>query len=596
MPGFLQRLLDQTSEAWGQLQFPQRVLIGSLSVAVVVALILALFWLRQPDYVTLYSDLEQQDIVAVAKTLHESNIPRRIVGTSIEVPSTQRDEAWVIVSSANLPGGESGLVGFEIFDERALGMTDAEFQQKHQRALQGHLSRAIHKFKGIRSASVTIVPERRSLFLDEHQNAEAAVQIMLQKDGDRLFGEQQVYAVANMVAHSVPGLERENISISVDGQDVSEMIASEGIKGLTPAKDSLKYLDVQKKFERHYSSAIQGALNNALGYNSTQVIVHADLDFTEMEREAETFAPPVPDETEGIVRSEHEKRENYTGLPGGMPGGIPGVDSNVPGGPPLYPQARSGVQPSEYDSREFTRNYEMNHYVERTVGPNLGNYVRKLSAAVMVDSNKVLALTASSEEALLLKAEITGIVKTVLAKADIASPPDVQVSLIPFTQTASTAEPELEWERLAELALLAIIVLSVVFLLRSMLIQKEPSGSQQSRAMPEYIPGGMPADIEERVAELASRFRPEEKEEEPKEEESEEEREKREQVEKERLAREQAEKERLEQEQAEKEKLAKEEEQRRATLEAVGEYMREDPEGAARLLATWIIEDDQEQS
>ncbi len=589
MPEFLQRLLDQTSEVWNQLEPAQRVLIGSISVAIVIGLILALFWVRQPNYVTLYSGLDQRDAAAIAKILNENDIPFRVTdgSTEVQVPDAKhdgmwlRDKAWILASNANLPAKETGLVGFEIFDERELGMTDAQFQQKYQRALQGHLSRLISGFNGVRSAIVTIVPEEKTLFREDQEEAKAAVSITLEQEGEKSFGREQVLAVANLISHSVPGLKKENISIVVDSQDVSELMKSEGLN-VSTVDASLKQLEAQRKIEQYFHDKIQSVLNRTLGRNKAEIIVRADLDFTQLERETETFAPPIEDETEGIIRSEHEKRENYMGVPGGMPGGVPGVDTNVPG-PPQYPTAQGGTQPSEYDMREFTRNYEMNRSVERVAGPAGGTHIRKLSAAVLVDQS--LAQIPN------LKQEIEGTIKTALANANTTSDPDVHVSFIPFEQPETVpAAIEPWWEKPAELSLIALIVLSIVFLLRSMLIRRELPLSQEPTRIPEFEGigpidfGRQPMDIDKPPSDLEPV--PEEKEEEP--ELTPEEIAK---LEEEQRQREEEEKKKQEEEEARR-KEHEEEERRRAILESVGEYLRENPAAAAQLLAMWIIEDE----
>jgi len=71
------------------------------------------------------------------------------------------------MAAAGLPHG--GGVGFEIFDQKSIGMTEFEQQINYRRALQGELARTINSLDEIESSRVHIALPKESVFIEEQK-------------------------------------------------------------------------------------------------------------------------------------------------------------------------------------------------------------------------------------------------------------------------------------------------------------------------------------------------------------------------------------------------------------------------------------------
>ena len=93
--------------------------------AILAGFIYLLVWIGSPDMKPLYSNLSSEDAGMVIERLKADKIPYRVgPGNTILVPSDQVFETTMTLASRGLPQG--GGVGFEIFDNPRLGMTEFE--------------------------------------------------------------------------------------------------------------------------------------------------------------------------------------------------------------------------------------------------------------------------------------------------------------------------------------------------------------------------------------------------------------------------------------------------------------------------------------
>ena len=94
-------------------------------------------WSGRPDFQRLYVDLSMDDAGQIVDELKSQKVPYRVTagGTGIEVPAEKVYELRMAMASKGLPQGSG--VGFEVFDNAKLGMTEFMQNVNYQRALQG---------------------------------------------------------------------------------------------------------------------------------------------------------------------------------------------------------------------------------------------------------------------------------------------------------------------------------------------------------------------------------------------------------------------------------------------------------------------------
>jgi flagellar M-ring protein FliF len=345
-----------------------RLVLGIAAAALSTVLLVYLFWAPAEDSQVLYSNLTEQDAGEVVAKLKERGVPYELTagGSAVLVPSSKVYELRLSLASEGLPRG--GNVGFEIFNQQSLGMTEFVEKLNYQRALQGELVRTIRQFSEVEDARVHIVMSKESVFLDESEPASAAV--MLKMRPGRTLSQRQVEGVVHLVSASVSGLKPDNVKV-VDMAGRTLFAREE--EGSTGALTSSQ-LEYQRNLEDGLKRKVEGILEKVVGPGKVIARISADLDFTQQSLTHEIFDP------EGAVprsrQSSQESSSGGTGLAGGIPG--PDYDANQPGAGATDEEGG----PSSSRTQE-TVNYEISKLAKQVVAP-VGT-IERLSVAVILD-------------------------------------------------------------------------------------------------------------------------------------------------------------------------------------------------------------------
>jgi len=369
---------SQAKNLFTSLSPAKRVTLIGFVVATLTGFIFLASWTGSPDYQLLYSNLSPEDGGAIISSLKEKKIPYKTSenGNAIMIPIEQIHEVRLDLASSGLPRGSG--IGFEIFDNTKLGMTEFVQNVNYQRALQGELSRTINGFDEVESTRVHIVMPSKSLFLEDETPASASIIVKLRPG--RWLKNPQVQAVVHLVSSSVSGLNPENVTI-VD--NYGKMLAGNkvGAQNGTPNSDQLA---LQEKIEKGMESRIQSMLEKPLGPGKTTVKVACELDFKRQERTEEKFLPD-----KNAVRSEQFFNESSGS--GSGPSGVPGVLSNTAAGDLTGEERKNKSGTSEasennFHKQERTVNYEITKVTSHTVEPFAA--IKRLSVAVIVDGTR----------------------------------------------------------------------------------------------------------------------------------------------------------------------------------------------------------------
>jgi len=311
------------------------------------ALAAMMYLANRTEYKVLFSHLSGEDASAIVTKLKEKKLPYEVTssGDTILVPQEKVSELRLELAGSGLPQG--GGVGFEIFDQKNLGVTEFEQQMNYRRALQGELARTIKGLDEIESSRVHIALPKESLFVSEEKKPTASVTLRM-KPG-RSLSASQIDGIVHLVASSVEGLNAEDVII-VDnkGSILSKLKGEAGISGLSGSQ-----IEFQRNLEKDTAARIQSLLENVVGRGKAVVRVSADLDFRVAEKTEESYDPESP-----VVRSTQKQSEKT---------------------------ANSGAANSSAGQERLDEiiNYEINKTVTKTVMP-VGE-IRKLSIAVLVD-------------------------------------------------------------------------------------------------------------------------------------------------------------------------------------------------------------------
>jgi flagellar M-ring protein FliF len=346
----------------------RRVLIGSVGVVSLVTVLGIAWWVQQPLFRPLFTNLGQQDAAAIVDALRAEKVPFTLEdgGRAVLVPASRLYELRLALASRGLP--EGGGVGFELFDRQTLGQTDFLQRLNYQRAMQGELGRTISQLGGVESARVHIAIPERSLFTSDDRRPSASVVVKLAPG--RSLSRAQIDGIVHLVASSVEALSADAVTVV----DESGRRLTPERRDDDPTRASGDALEHQLSVERQLAERVEGMLGAIVGRDKVVARVAATLDFARVERTEETFDPD-----RSVVRTQHTTKEE-TKSPQAGSGGAVGVQANLTN---EAPATGGGGEAATSTKKDETQSFEISKVISRTVAPV--GALKQLSVAVMVD-------------------------------------------------------------------------------------------------------------------------------------------------------------------------------------------------------------------
>ena len=338
-----------------------------------------------PDRV-LYTSLTDAERAKVVETLEAGGIDYAI-DNSTGALSVAEDDVYrakmLVASDAGIAAPEGAEA---MLDAMPLGTSRTLEGERLRLARERELMLTIREIDGIESVRVHLATPERSVFVRENNPPSASVMVRLVSG--RSLSQDQVSAIVNLVAGSVPGLSADAVRVvDQNGRLLSDPRTRQG-EGLT----------LQREHETKLREQVDALLLPLLGEGNFSAQVQVELDTNEVTTARETY------EKDGVVRAESERNSSRTGA--APVGGVPGVPANTPppqaelvdGAPNPAPPAPATATDTETAT---DRSYELGREVAvTTAGPGA---LRKLSVAVAVSDAALKAaapLTAQQLQAL----------------------------------------------------------------------------------------------------------------------------------------------------------------------------------------------------
>lgn len=362
------KVFENIISFYTRLPLAQKIALPLLMVGSMFVIVFVARWARQPEYVTLFSNLEDSDAAAVVEKLKDMKVGYMLKDGGKTVAVTPPDAVHDVrleLASSGLPKGSS--VGFELFAESKLGMTPQAERLQFLRGLQGELERTIMSIDAVKAVRVHITLPEKTAFVKRQAEPTASVLLRL-KAGEEIT-PAQVKGIAHLVAGSVERLTPENVTImDSKGTLLNQKQDAEQLNGA-----DLTRLEYQRSIENGYARRIETMLSEILGVGGAVARVTAELDFSKFEKEEEAYDPAGQ-----VMRSERMVEENSGKT---AEGGVTGVVSNLTNDPSLIAPPEGSKNGSL--RRESVKNFEVSRAVSRTSSST--GKIARLSAAVLVD-------------------------------------------------------------------------------------------------------------------------------------------------------------------------------------------------------------------
>lgn len=295
-----------------------RPLLLLLGIAAAVAAgVWIVLWSRGPTYSLLYANLSPQQEAQVVQALQGAQIPYQLDPSTngVEVPAEQLDAARLKLAGQGVTQGDS----FAALDKGSgFGVSQFIENVRYQHALEAELAHTIASMQQVSAARVNLAVPRQSVFVSDQTAASASVFVQLRAGS--VLGPEQVQAIVNLVASSVPDLSPAHVTVvDQNGQLLS------GPQGSSAYAMDERNFDLVHRIENEDSRRIVALLTPLVGPGLVHADVVAELNLGTHEQAQELYKP-----NSQIVRSE-QISEQSSGA--GGPGGVPGSLSNEPPAP-----------------------------------------------------------------------------------------------------------------------------------------------------------------------------------------------------------------------------------------------------------------------
>jgi flagellar M-ring protein FliF len=417
------------------------VLIGGGAVAAAVIAV-GVLWSSGSGYAVLYAGLSGEEGGRAIAELQKLNVPYRITegGRVIQVPAADVGRARLQLAARGVAKRDADE--WAILDNQSLGVSPFVEQVHYVRGIEAALSRTIGEVDGVTSAKVTLAIPKRTEFLGDSPKPSGSVLVRL-RPGTQLSGAQ-VDGIVGIVASSVPGLARENVTV-VDQSGAVLNPSSKG--GMLQAPQQF---EVTHEINRRYEALLTELLAPVLGRGNFRISSDAEVDFLQTKESLVKYG-------DSHVLSQDETIHIRSGDGAEQPAGIPGALSNrqpddpttktkPPPPPPPQNQPAAGQTkaqtaadapppPPPPSDTHRTTNYDLDKTVQVLEHPSWK--LRGVNIAVLVNNPSGSPIPAE---------RLQSVNKLVASAIGAGQNPHVTVVDLPFETTGEvTVEPTGPW-------------------------------------------------------------------------------------------------------------------------------------------------------
>ncbi|MEL7623595.1 MAG: flagellar basal-body MS-ring/collar protein FliF [Clostridiales bacterium] len=436
----------------------KRLVILAAAGLVLVAAALT-FFLNTKDtgYRVLYTGMDPAEVADVYAAVQNLGVVPELDGKGqILVPESRYEYLLLQLASKGYP---KSTLAYDVFLNNA-GMTATEADKKQILLfqLQNRIQDTLRRIEGVESAVVNLtVPDNNDnvwLLATNDQVATAGVMLTLGKDVALI--PEQVGAIKNLVAFSVPKMDPSNVKV-VDATTGLELEDLESVKDVVGSSHDA--LQLESTFQDHIEKNVRRILVPWYGEQGVFVVARVTLDLDKMMSEKMELLNKVGPEGEdlGGFTTHHVVEGVKEGV--GNVAGIVGEENNTD--IPTY-QLQGPAGNEDYAHYYGSIDYDYGYLKTQVEKGNA--YIKRGTVSVIVDEKSL------TEER---RAEIVDIISK---SADIAPefialsalnpPPPAIEPIEPIENIPEEAVEVPFWVYIAVgAALLLIVILVVVFIL-----------------------------------------------------------------------------------------------------------------------------------
>ncbi|WP_313772731.1 flagellar basal-body MS-ring/collar protein FliF [Enterobacter huaxiensis] len=341
-------MLTKLKDKFSALSLPEsrlkpQWLMAAGAVLLTGAIVFSL-WRSNQGYVALYGSQEKLPVAQVVEVLGAESIAYRI----------NPDNGQILIPEDKLPRARMALAakgitavmpdGYELMDkEEMLGSSQFVQNVRYKRSLEGELARSIMALDPVENARVHLGLSESSSFVMTNK-PQSSASVMLQLHYGKHLDEQQVAAIVQLVAGSVPGMQAASVRV-VDQS--GNLLSENGQQNGSNMANIRQGRDVVERIKNETINNISGLLTPLFGSDNFRISVTPSVDMSSVEETQERLGK------EPQISDENISRENTTNE---LAIGIPGSLSNRPVNQPAQPVAPQAANPQSAQTQAQTSN------------------------------------------------------------------------------------------------------------------------------------------------------------------------------------------------------------------------------------------------
>ena len=356
----------------------QRSIPTLMAVIVCFVGLMAYLILQKPSRTTLYSSLPEAEKMRVVEALRNAGVDVILDPTTGEVlvPASDYHNSRIMLAAQGLPA--SVPEGYSGLNDMPMGTSRSVESMHIKQAQELELARSISEIDTVLAARVHLALPEKSVFV--RSNPDPTASVFLQLANGRSLGRTQVEAIIHLVSSSVPGLNKENVTVIDQNGALLSRTADDPDSILSDSQ-----LEYKMRLEGIYRHRVVSILTPIVGAGNVNAQINIDFDFTRTDRTEE-----IVDPNGNALRSEQKTLDQTADL---TAKGIPGAVTNTP---PTKAELEieegqgpegAGGQLQTRSSSEV-RNFEVSRTVSTTQNPRV--QIDRLFASVLVSDKLVV--------------------------------------------------------------------------------------------------------------------------------------------------------------------------------------------------------------
>jgi flagellar M-ring protein FliF len=440
----------------------------TLVVTLVICIVIALFvflWSKEPSYRPL-AQMPTQELIETLDFLDQGEIQYKLEGNTVYVVESQFNDAKFGMARQGI-SYESSQGTDIIMQDMGFGVSQRVEMERLRHAREQQIARTIEDMNSIGKARVLLALPKENVFARREKKGSATVVVTVRRGN--VVSTEEVNSIVDIVASAVQGMEPSRVTVT----DNNGRLLNSGSQDAS-ASAARKEYELEKRREAEYMDKIDSILIPVLGLGNYTEQTDVTMDFTAVEQTQRRYNPDLP-----AVRSEMISEQNNVG---NVIAGIPGALSNQPpmgaGIPENATGGINGVPLPGSNSKEQTRNYELDTTISHTKQQT--GVIRRLSVSVAVDYTSVTAADGNVSSTPLSQQQLLNIRRLLQGGIgfDVTRGDSLEVVSIPFNRIEMgeiKVTPLWEQERFMPILKLVlgalVIIILIFFVLRPMLMK-----------------------------------------------------------------------------------------------------------------------------